>query len=138
MIFGVFLDICFSSSVYVCADSLVENKRRISNYSHKPDFYKKYLNNLISLLGVIENNEGLRQYESLQHEIIKDILDRHLYKYLRVHKRMGGEINQKLRASLKKYCTTSKKNLVLYACSYVPNFVVKFLFTIKNIYRKNA
>ena len=89
--YAVFLDVTWTYDSYILSDPLVENKRRLANYEHKPEFYRAYFNNFHSLYEIINQHQVFKGRKKLKNKKLSEIVKRHLYKYIRVNKNNGGK-----------------------------------------------
>ena len=88
--YAVFLAVTWKYDAYIISEPFIENKRRTENYEHKPEFYSKYFDNFYSLYKVIDEHHVFAKHKKLKNKKLREIVNRHLYKYIRVHKNNGG------------------------------------------------
>lgn len=133
---SVYLEVIKKYKSYAVSHPYVENKCRLNNMAHKPDFYKNYLSNFISLIAVIVESNLLKSDSYKKREILDSIYSRHAYKYVKVHKIMGGKMTPFLLGRMFKLYGGYPKYWGVILFSMVPGQVISNLFFFKQQLRR--
>lgn len=133
---SVYLDVLAKYNSYAISKPYVENKCRLNNLEHKPDFYKNYLSNFISLVSVILESDLMKNNTSRKREILDSIYSRHAFKYVKVHKVMGGKMTPFLFGKVFSFYSAYPKYWGVIIFSIIPGCVISGLFSFKQKLRR--
>lgn len=116
---------------YAIAQPFVENRCRLNNLEHKPEFYQKYLNNFLTLTSIISDSKLLANNYRDRLSITKSMLGRHVYKHVKLHKIMNGKVTLGMFVCLTRFIYPFPRYWPVLAFAMVPRIVISSLFKLK-------
>ena len=116
---------------YAVAEPFVENRCRLNNLGHKPEFYQKYLNNFLTMTSIMSENDLVAGDRKEQRGIIKSMLARHLYRHVKVHKIMNGKVTPAMLVRLTRFIYPFPIYWPLLAFAMIPRSMIYGLFKLK-------
>jgi abequosyltransferase len=126
---------------YAVAQPFVENRCRLNNLNHKPEFYQKYLSNFLTLTSIISENDLVSSNRREQRDIIRSLLARHVYRHVKIHKIMNGKVTPEMLIRLARFIYPFPTYWPVLVFVIVPRPIIYNLFRLKKklrAYRQNS